>query len=77
MKTRSGDSCGCAMGAKFMVAGLLVASLAGGWQMHAGQLSFGPFIVRLLLAAFVSGAAGKIVGMLRYRMAHSLAWKER
>jgi len=76
MKTRSGDSCGCAMGAKFMVAGLLAAALSGGWQLYAGRLSSGPFILRLLLATFLAGIAGKIVGIVRYRMTHAIAWKE-
>jgi len=77
MKTSHGDSCGCAMGAMFMAAGLLAESFYGGWQLYAGRLAFSSFILRLLLAAFLSGAAGKVAGIARHRMTHSLAWKER
>ena len=34
---RSGDSCGCPMGAKFMGAGFAASSAYWLWQAHAGE----------------------------------------
>lgn len=65
---RNDDSCGCAMGAKFMVAGLLMGSAYSGWQFLANELSLPSMVLRVFLCAFLAGGAGKIIGILRYRL---------
>jgi hypothetical protein len=64
---RSGDSCGCAMGARFMVPGLLASAAWYGWQLHAGEVSFGGAVARVLAVTFVATSVGKIFGILRQR----------
>jgi hypothetical protein len=63
----SGDSCGCAMGAKFMAVGLLASAAWCGWQFYAGEISLGGAIVSVLAVSFVATSVGKIVGILRHR----------
>lgn len=65
---KNDDSCGCAMGAKFMVAGLLMGSAYCGWQFFANKLSLSSMVLRIFLGAFLAGGAGKIIGILRYRL---------
>jgi hypothetical protein len=64
---RSGDSCGCAMGAKFTAAGLLASAAWYGWQLHSGEASLGGAVVRVLAVTFVAMGVGKIFGILRHR----------
>src|SRR5262249_24020990 len=63
----SGDSCGCAIGAKFTAAGLLASAAWYGWQLHSGEASLGGAVVRVLAVAFVPMGVGKIFGILRHR----------
>jgi hypothetical protein len=64
---RSGDSCGCAMGAKFMGLGLLASSAWCGWQLYAGGISLGGAIVSVLAVTFVATGVGKTFGIVRHR----------
>jgi hypothetical protein len=64
---RSGDCCGCALGANFMGAGLLASAAWYGWQFHSGAASLGGSVVRVLAVAFVAMGVGKIFGILRHR----------
>jgi hypothetical protein len=64
---RSGDSCGCAMGAKFMAVSLLASSAWCGWQLYAGGISIGGAIVGVLAVTFVATGVGKTFGIVRHR----------
>src|SRR5262245_65778354 len=64
---RSGDGCGCAMGAKFMAAGLVARAAWCGWQRYAGGIWLGGAVVRVLAVSFVASGVGKIFGILRHR----------
>jgi len=64
---RSADSCGCAMGAKFMLFGLLASAAWYGWQFHAGEVLLGGAVVRVLAVTFAAAGAGKVFGILRHR----------
>jgi hypothetical protein len=69
---RSDDSCGCAMGAKFMSAGLAASSAYWFWQVHAGEASLGGALAGVLIVTFAAMGAGKIVGIFRHRYRHRL-----
>ena len=69
---RSGDSCGCAMGAKFMGAGFAASSVYWLWQAHAGEASLGRALAGVLIVTFAAMGAGKIVGIFRHRYRHRL-----
>jgi hypothetical protein len=68
MKNRIDDSCGCALGAKFMAAGLLMASAYYGSQFFANELSLTAVFLRVFVVTFLAGGAGKTIGILRYRL---------
>ncbi len=51
-----------------MVAGLLMGSLYYGGQFHAKALSLLSLVLRVFFGAFLAGGAGKIIGILRYRL---------
>jgi hypothetical protein len=68
MKNRIDDSCGCALGAKFMAAGLLMASAYYGWQFFSQELSLATVFLRVLVVTFLAAGAGKTIGILRYRL---------
>jgi len=63
----SGDSCGCAMGAKFMAPGLIAGAIWYGWQFHIGEISLGGAAVRVFAVTFVAMSVGKILGILWHR----------
>lgn len=67
MKHNVDDRCGCAMGALFMVAGLLAASVYYGWQFRANGLAFSSVAIRVFVATLVAASAGKVVGISRHR----------
>jgi hypothetical protein len=67
MKHNVGDRCGCAMGALFMVAGLIAASVYYGWQFRANGLPLSSAAIRVFVATLVAASAGKVVGISRYR----------
>lgn len=66
-----GDSCGCAMAAKFLVVGLITSII---WYLRFGpavELSAGAIFVRILLWSMLAAFAGKIVGIAHY------SWRRR
>ena len=62
----SADSCGCAMGTRFLGA-TLIASL-GWFAWHRHEYSLGRAGVRILILAFAGAVLGKLVGMAAYRL---------
>src|SRR5579863_9385369 len=65
-RTSSADSCGCAMGARFMGA-TLVASIAW-FALHWHDYSPARAGVRILIFAFAGAIFGKLVGIAAYRL---------
>jgi hypothetical protein len=64
-RTSSADSCGCAMGARFMGV-TLVASIAW-FTLHRHEYSVARAGVRILIFAFAGAVVGKLVGIAVYR----------
>lgn len=60
------DSCGCAMGARFL-GGTLVASIVW-FALHWHKYSLARAGIRILIFAFAGAALGKLVGMAVYRL---------
>jgi hypothetical protein len=67
MKSGTTDSCGCALSAKFMAAGLAASAAYYGWQFWAGEVSLARLVLRVALITFVAAGIGKVVGILRHR----------
>ena len=69
----SADTCGCAMGARFLIGSLVAASLWYGFTWHA----YGPGIARIALRivawSFCGALLGKIIGMIAARIVPSRA----
>ena len=61
-----GDSCGCAMSARFLGAALVVAMLWYGWSWLLAEISLWGVLWRVIVASFVAAALGKILGMALY-----------
>jgi len=57
------DSCGCKMGATFVIAALLVSSVYFGWQYHAHGLSLSSVALRVFIVTVLAGGAGKLIGI--------------
>ncbi len=57
------DSCGCKMGATFVIAALLVSSVYFGWQYHAQALSLSSAALRVFVVTVLAGGAGKLIGI--------------
>jgi hypothetical protein len=68
MKTPVADRCGCAMGAAFMVAALSAALAYYGWQVETTNLPLSSAAMRTAGATFLAACAGKMLGILRYRL---------
>ena len=62
----SGDSCGCAMGARFLGV-TLVASIAW-FALHWHEYSLARAGARILIFAFAGAILGKLVGIAVYRL---------
>lgn len=62
-----GDSCGCAMGARFLAVGLVASILWYVWHFPSSNLSFWAVLLRVLVWSFVAASAGKIVGLIGWR----------
>lgn len=65
------DSCGCAMGARFLAVGLIASIAWYGWHWLAHGLTIWAFAVRVLLWSFVAACAGKLAGLALY------SWRRR
>jgi hypothetical protein len=63
----AGDSCGCAMGARFLALALIVSSAWYAWHGHMSMLSIWAIFLRILAWSFVAAMAGKVVGILFFR----------
>lgn len=61
------DRCGCAMGAKFMAVGLLIALSYYGKQYIDNELSVLSLLLKVFIIAFFAAGMGKIFGILVYR----------
>ncbi len=62
-----GDSCGCAMGARFLAVALVVASAWYAWYWHSFMLSIWAIVLRVLGWSLLASIVGKIVGILAFR----------
>ena len=61
------DSCGCAMGARFMLVALVVAAPWYGWMYHEHALGGWPAVGRVFACLFLATTAGKVLGLLLHR----------
>ncbi|NWJ41917.1 MAG: hypothetical protein HXX12_13225 [Geothrix sp.] len=68
MKQLRDDACGCAMGAVFTVVGLGLSSGYAVWQCRTNGMATSAAVLRVFLATFLAAGAGKVLGILRYRM---------
>jgi hypothetical protein len=64
----AGDSCGCAMGMRFLIAGLITSVLWYVWHGRVSGFSMGDIILRILLWSFLAACVGKIVGIIRFSL---------
>jgi hypothetical protein len=62
------DSCGCKMGAAFVGVGLLASTAWYGWRWHLSTLPIRAMVLRIITWSVAAGLAGKIVGILIFRM---------
>lgn len=68
MKHGTPDSCGCALGAKFMGVALLASGAYYGWLFSTDQASIGDLAAGVALFTFVAASGGKVIGIIRYRL---------
>jgi hypothetical protein len=61
------DHCGCAMGAKFMAVGMLLASVYYGRLCCDSELSVWVMLLKVFVSALIATGAGKMLGILLYR----------
>jgi hypothetical protein len=61
------DSCGCAMGARFIAVAAILATAWYLWHWAASDLSLGAAIGWILGWTFVAGGLGKTTGILLWR----------
>ena len=64
--TLSADSCGCAMGARFLGVTLAASIVYFAW--HGREYSLARAGVRILVFAFAGAILGKLVGIAAYRL---------
>jgi len=67
VRRSAGDSCGCAMGARFMAVALVFSSAWYAWQWHSSMLSIWAILLRVTGWLFLAAMAGKVVGILVFR----------
>jgi hypothetical protein len=67
-KQNQGDSCGCAMGARFLAFALVSSIVWYAWHWHSSMLSIWAILLRVLVWAFVATCIGKIVGIVEFRL---------
>jgi hypothetical protein len=61
------DSCGCAMGARFMMSTLIVSMAWYCWRWLSSGLPLLSAIIHVLVLSFLAAVAGKIVGIILFR----------
>lgn len=66
-RRNAGDSCGCAMGARFLAVALVVASAWYAWHWHSFMLSIWAIALRVLGWSVLASIVGKIAGILVFR----------
>jgi hypothetical protein len=66
MHAFSGDSCGCAMGARFLGVTLVASIVWFGWHWRERSLSRAG--IQILVFAFAAAILGKLVGIAFYRL---------
>ena len=57
------DNCGCAMGARFLAAALLLSTLWYVWRYHASVLSAKAALLRIAVISFLVASLGKAIGI--------------
>ncbi len=64
----AGDRCGCAMGGRFLAAGLAgsIAWFAWSWHFHA--LGWGYVSWRVFAVSFAAAVIGKVLGIVLFRL---------
>jgi hypothetical protein len=67
-RANEGDSCGCALAAKFLAIGLIVSIIWYTWPGNLSGLSIGAVSLRILMWSFLAGCVGKAAGILRFAM---------
>jgi hypothetical protein len=64
------DSCGCAMGARFLAVGMAASAIWYAWHWRDSGLSLGSVTLRVFLWSFLAAGAGKLVGIALYSWRH-------
>ena len=67
-KTDHADSCGCAMGARFMTVGFVVSAAVFGWKYYENEGSFSALIIKILVISFLAAGFGKLIGISVYHL---------
>jgi hypothetical protein len=62
------DSCGCAMGAKFMLMGLLLSVPYYGWIYHRHAIAGFAAFWHGFIVIFIASGLGKVTGLFLHRM---------
>ena len=67
------DSCGCAMGARFLAAALVISITWYLWQWYTSAVSARDALIRIALWSFLAAAAGKLLGITiaKFRARHA------
>jgi hypothetical protein len=63
-----GESCGCAMGAKFLAVALVFSTVWYVWRRHSLTLSAGGIVWRIVAWTFAAAMVGKATGIFLYWM---------
>jgi hypothetical protein len=63
-----GDSCGCAMSARFLLVAMISSLVWYVWHRHSLLLSVGGIAVRVMVCSFGAAAAGKVAGIAAYKL---------
>jgi hypothetical protein len=62
------DSCGCAMGAKFMLMGVLISIPYYGWMYHRHAIAGFAAFWHGFIFIFIASGLGKVTGLLLHRI---------
>jgi hypothetical protein len=67
LRRGAGDSCGCAMGTRFLAAALVACTVWYAWHWNALGLSGWAIALHMMMWCLLASGIGKIVGMLTFR----------